>query len=306
MPSTRTASLVSGALTLAVVALLHPSPAKAAPPTEELVTVTPGSELLNTADTRSTGHVEYTKFGLHVWTEGATSTDKAAGYVAVDYPLSEVGSPSIEWLYNEPLQLMKPGMQIVLDKDGDGNFDGIVVGEPWAYGDDWWSGSAGLSDSGLSCPSGCGSTNSGTLDEWRTAYPDAQVIAVGFSLGSGAHGNGTLISMTYGSTRYEFTNVEPVTPEVVVPTAQAKAMKSRCDRARIRIAVDDIPEGSVSSAPKVRFVLKDGDRVAARSTLTPGSHATMRQNLGNKKPHVYRVYADGSLLLKHWVTSSCA
>ena len=86
------------------------------------MTVTPGSDLLDTAETRATGHVDFTKFGLHVWTESNTSTDKAAGYVAVDYPLTEVGDPSLEWLYNEPLHLMKPGLQIVIDKDNDGDY----------------------------------------------------------------------------------------------------------------------------------------------------------------------------------------
>ena len=37
---------------------------------------------------------------------------------------------------------------------------------------------------------GSGSANHGTLDQWRDAFPDAQVKAFGFSLGSGVKGDG--------------------------------------------------------------------------------------------------------------------
>lgn len=291
---------------LAVTLSLVPATANAAAPAEEeLVTVTPGSNLLDVSQTRATGHIDFTKFGLHVWTEGATSTDKAAGYIAVDYPLSEVGEPSLEWLYNEPLHLMKPGLQIMIDKEADGDYDGILVGEPWAYGDDWWSGSAGLTDSGLNCPSGCGSTNSGTLDEWRTAYPSAHVLAVGFSLGSGAHGNGTLTAMTYGDTRYEFSNVEPVVTPVVDLVGKAKVVGSRCDRSRIQLRVGKLPADTSASKPKVVFKLKDRKRLKATTALSAGSSAVMRQSLGDRKVHVYRVFADGQLILTSKVRNSC-
>lgn len=295
-------SLLAGlALTLSIC----PAPAHAAAP-EQLVTVTPGSGLLNTSETRATGHVDYTKFGLHVWTEGATSTDKAAGYVAVDYPLTDVGSPSFEWLYNDLAHTMEPGMQIVIDKDNDGLPNGILVGEPKYYGADWWSGSAGLTDSGLSCPSGCGNVNSGTLDEWRAAYPDARVKAVGFSLGSGAHGNGTLLSMTYGGTRYEFSNVEPTSPTVVTPKATAKVMPSRCDRVRIKFHVRKLTEGTVADKAKTVFKVTDRGHKLARAGLAPGSTSKMRFRLGAKQGlHVYRVHADGELVLTYKVRNSC-
>lgn len=304
------------------VALMCPGPAEASVSPHELVTVTPESGLLNTSDTRANGHVEFTKFGLRVFTDGNTDdvdadnngsgdhypgwADKAAGYIAVDYPLTEVGHPALEWLYNEPLHLMKPGLQIVIDKDDDGDYDGILVGEPWVYGDDWWSGASGLADSGLSCPSGCGNTNSGTLDEWRTAYPAAQVMAVGFSLGSGAHGNGTLQSMTYGDTRYEFTDVEPTTAPVVALKAKARPLAAGCDRVRIKLNVRKLVPGTAASTPKVIFKIKDRARQVGRAGLTPGATAVFRHGLGDHhRLHVYKIYGNGKLLLKYKVRNTC-
>ena len=44
----------------------------------------------------------------------------------------------------------------------------------------------------------------GTLDEWRANFPDAQVLAFGFSLGSGVKGDGVLNAINFNNTRYTF------------------------------------------------------------------------------------------------------
>ena len=41
--------------------------------------------------TRATGHYELQGSELHIWTEGATSTDKVAEYIAVNEPLAGLG-----------------------------------------------------------------------------------------------------------------------------------------------------------------------------------------------------------------------
>ena len=51
---------------------------------------------------------------------------------------------------------------------------------------------------------GFGSVNHGTLDELRTAFPNARVLAFGFSLGDGVHGDGTLNSIDFNGTTYAF------------------------------------------------------------------------------------------------------
>ena len=49
------------------------------------------------SDTRATGHYKLVGTGLRIWTEGSTSTDKVAEYVATNTLLSSVGEPSLEY-----------------------------------------------------------------------------------------------------------------------------------------------------------------------------------------------------------------
>ncbi|MET0838807.1 MAG: hypothetical protein ABWY19_08510, partial [Marmoricola sp.] len=141
-------------------------------------------------DTRATGHYQVQGTGLHVWTEGATSTDKVAEYVDTSTPLADAGEPMLNYTVNSGT--IPPGFQLVVDFDGNGSADGILVGEPTYYGNDWWAsnGSAQfVKDGAPSHTGGSGSDNHGTLDQWRAAFPDAEVLAFGFSLGSGVKGD---------------------------------------------------------------------------------------------------------------------
>ena len=68
---------------IAAAALVALSPAAHAA-TTHTVTVRPGGFDTNgLADTRSAGHVEFLKEGLHVYTDDASSNAKAAEYVDV-------------------------------------------------------------------------------------------------------------------------------------------------------------------------------------------------------------------------------
>jgi hypothetical protein len=156
------------------------------------------------SDTRATGHYEVAGTGLHIWTEGATSTDKVAEYVATDTPLSDAGEPSLDYTSKSG---GVPGFQLIVDFDDNGTTDGILVGEPAAYGDDWWAsnGSAQfVKDAAPSHEGGSGSGNHGTLEQWVAEFPDAQVKAFGFSLGSGVQGDGVLKAINFADTRYTF------------------------------------------------------------------------------------------------------
>ena len=69
-------------------------------------------------------------------TDDNSSQAKAAGYFAIDKPLSDITSSSLNWHGTDP----PPGQQIVFDVDGvtgNGNDYNILVGEP-VYGDNWW------------------------------------------------------------------------------------------------------------------------------------------------------------------------
>jgi len=103
---------------------------------------------------------------------------------------------------------IKPGYQMAFDKDGDGGFDGFLVGEPDAYGMKWWDSYSFLTPKDASL-AGCGYKICATLDDISAAYPQAKISAIGFSLGSGVKGDGVLSSLTFLDTTYTF-GLDPV------------------------------------------------------------------------------------------------
>lgn len=151
--------------------------------------------------TRSKGHFEVTSGGgLHIWTEDSSSLSKAAEYVPTNTALSAVGTPSLEYTQTSGQQ---PGYQLVVDLDNNGGRDAILVGE---YGI-WWA--AELSKLTLQGQSpqvpGPGNTVwQGPLADWQAAFPNARVQAFGFSLGSGAQGDGIINAINFAGTRYTF------------------------------------------------------------------------------------------------------
>ncbi|MGY1752166.1 hypothetical protein [Blastococcus sp. SYSU D01042] len=156
------------------------------------------------SDTRATGHYELQGTGLRLWTEGSTSSDKVAEYVATDTPLAEAGEPALDYTSTAG---GVPGFQLVVDFDGDGDADGILIGEPGVYGKDWWLNNAAQPFVKASAPvdgGGSGSQWHGTLDQWRAAFPAADVTAFGFSLGSGVKGDGVLNAITFAGDTYVF------------------------------------------------------------------------------------------------------
>ena len=155
------------------------------------------------SDTRATGHYEVQGTGLHLWTEGATGTDKVAEYVATSTPLAAAGEPGLHYTNTAG---GVPGAQLVVDFDKDGTADGILIGEK-VYGGDWWLNNAAkqfVKDGAPSHEPGSGSANHGTLDQWRAAFPTADVTAFGFSLGSGVKGDGVLNAIDFAGTRHTF------------------------------------------------------------------------------------------------------
>lgn len=157
-------------------------------------------------DTRSTGHYEFVGNGLHVWTQGATSSDKVAEYFGVTGPLPSTAS--IEWTGTQP----QASTQIVFDADGttgNGNDHNILVGEP-VYGTNWWLTDGSSADAKAADPSGPtnnggnGSAYFGTLAQWKAALPNARMYAGGFSLGSGVLGDGVIAALNFNGSRYAF------------------------------------------------------------------------------------------------------
>jgi hypothetical protein len=192
------------ALTVAGPAQAEPGDGTADGTTSATIYV-PTDFLTSLSDTRSSGHYEVVENGLHIWTEGATSNDKVAEYVVTEDPLANVGEPSLEYASTVGIA---PGLQLVVDYDANGSADGILVGET-AYPGDWWASSKTaqfVKDGAPSHEGGSGSDDHGTLDQWRTAFPNAVVQAFGFSLGSGVFGNGVLKAIDFAGTHYTFAN----------------------------------------------------------------------------------------------------
>ena len=166
-------------------------------------------------DTRATGHKEFLRNGLHLWTEGTTSTDKVTAYFPVDATFPTSASMDYVSSYGDTL---RPGMQLVFDVDqvtGNGNDYNVLVGEPTyadgtvLYGNQWWLTNGSSADAKAVAPhvgGGYGSLNYGTLAEWAAAFSTERALAGGVSLGSGVKGDGILKSLRYGTTVYEFTN----------------------------------------------------------------------------------------------------
>jgi hypothetical protein len=191
-----------GALTLGLgLALAVPTAAQAA----NEVLLVPNDFDSSLSDTRATGHYEVQGTGLHIWTDGNTSTDKVAEYVDTSTPLADVGEPTLDFTNTSGGGV--PGFQLVVDFDGDGDDDGILIGEPGVYGNDWWLNNAADAEVKAGAPvtgGGSGSLWHGTLDQWRAAFPDANVVAFGFSLGSGVKGDGVLNAINFAGDRYTF------------------------------------------------------------------------------------------------------
>ena len=180
-------------------------------------TIVPSRDFVaSQSDTRATGKYEVVGSGLHIVTTGTTSTDKVAEYVAAgNVPLAGVGEPSLDYTNTAG---GVPGFQLVVDFDADGAPDGILIGEPASYGNDWWVSNSAkqfVKDGAPSHDAGFGSANHGTLDGWRASFPNATVLLFGFSLGSGVKGDGVLNAINFNGDRYTFS---AKVPDTTAPT----------------------------------------------------------------------------------------
>lgn len=174
-------------------------------------------------ETRATGHYEFKAGGLHIWTEGATSTDKVAAYMPVTAPLADVAArsfdPALKFNAKDSSLPAVPGYQLQVKRADGKTF--ILVGEP-VYGANWWAASCSTycADLGVAASTGGGSAYSTTLENWVLADPATQVVGIGFSMGSGVHGDGVLKSMEFNGTTFRFA---ASVPDTSTPTTTGSA-----------------------------------------------------------------------------------
>lgn len=211
---------LSAAALLGSAGALAQSSTIAACTTYNSVVTTPSNlSAWNFSETRTTGHNALTPNSMHIWTEGNTITDKAAGYYATNFPLTGLGAETIAETGNwtTVAGTIPPSTQLVIDFNNDGTPDGILVGET-AYGNNWWLSNSAQAFVKTGAPhtgGGYGSDWYGTANEWLTAFPNARVRAIGYSLGSGVLGDYQINRITLGCTHYTFSSVDA---PVAVPT----------------------------------------------------------------------------------------
>jgi hypothetical protein len=174
----------------------------------------------NTSETRSAGHNVIVSSGLHIYTDDASSNAKAAGYYTTNFPLSSLGDKTIaQSIDYQATTGITPGLQLVTDFDNNGTPDGILVGEA-TYGNSWWLSNSAqqfVKDNSPNTGGGNGSSWFGTPDQWLSSFPDAKVLAIGYSLGSGVHGDGILKRISLGCTDYTFGFAPPAVPTLYRP-----------------------------------------------------------------------------------------
>jgi hypothetical protein len=288
--------VVAGIATAALVTLAPAAHATAG----QTVMIRPGGFDTNgLSDTRSAGHVEFLKEGLHVWTDDTSSEAKASEYI--DVPVQGIPSTAALTWWGTDAQ---PGSQIVFDADGDASTTGdaynVLVGEP-AYGGDFWytGGTTRATAHGVTCPEtsgGSGSDCHGTLAEWQQALPNAEVYAVGFSLGAGIKGDGVIHDLQVGDTDYQFTSEPAITTVPVSGEATVRQLDYRHSSVlRIHLATDQLGENQ-AQGKKLTFKVTADDEVVYRNKMgaDEDGYAKLRFAEGTGR-HVVEIFKNGDL-----------
>lgn len=172
---------------------------------------------LSSSSTDGSALNQVSSSGLHVKTEAAGHR-KAAGYYPVDFALGNLGTTNIAdtLAVTTHSGTVPPSTQLVVDFDNNGTDDGILVGEPTYYGNNWWLSNSAqqfVKDGAPQTGGGNGSNWFGTAEEWLNAFPAAHVKKIGYSLGSGVTGDFTITKLTVGCTEYTF---GPIAPAVTI------------------------------------------------------------------------------------------
>ena len=120
--------------------------------------------------------------------------------------------------------------------------------------------------------------------------------AGGFSLGSGAKGNGVIDSMTYGDTTYHFSSVTPPVVKTVANVRGSSAITVRPHGVRVDLRSQPQPDNTVLGR-KLHWVVKVDGHTVLNVREGFGAHDVARQHLatGSGK-HRIQVLKNGVLV----------
>jgi hypothetical protein len=242
----------------------------------------------NHHDTGSTGAYEYVNGGIRLHTTDTSnpgsSQNKVTLYRSITpTPLSEFGEPSVT--FADGGTGTRPGMQVGVDVNGDGTWDGYLVGEPWSYGaHNWW-----VNKPGFNVPSQFGYTSGGSWADFVAANPKAKVIELGLSMGSGVVGDWTVTNLTAGCTSYMFDYVAPVIKPVATISSGACYYNAEQDLSFKPISLTF--DNTASNKP-VEFVVSAPYGDLSR-TVPAGESVTVQGQDGSQDGVGYVVTAGG-------------
>ena len=314
------AALAASALLVPAAALLAPGLAQAAPEDSGKTGVRAADLITALSDTRTSGHKEFLAEGIHVWTEGTTGQDKVAEYFPVTVAGGLPTTSKMEWLGSG----IQPGVQIVFDVDGttgNGNDFNILVGEP-VYGvdgsgnyTDWWLTNGSSAAAKAAAPlttGGSGSGWHGSLAQWKTALPNAKMLAGGFSLGSGVKNDGVIRSISYDGVSYVPTNeAKPTTPApgqgtTTTPTTTTKPVKDVTgtvkaktpNKLRLKLSfVSDATPSTSTEGKALKYKVKVDGVLASKVTQGAGEKDVFARVFPrNSGVHKVQVYKNGELV----------
>lgn len=205
------AAAAVGAVGLSLAAVAAPANAADPKPRPGLNYTTVYTADFDYDESRTNGSYTATEGGLDIATTAAAgSLDKVALYKYLDVDLSAAADFDLDYTSKAG---SLPGGQILVDLDGDGSATGYLVLEDVYNGGIWLSANWGTDVDPASLPVsgvGGGGVDWATFDEWTAAFPNAKVQAVGFSLGSGAYGEGTVHDITVAGQTIDFVDSKVV------------------------------------------------------------------------------------------------
>jgi hypothetical protein len=279
------------------------------------VTVHQDSSILDCAtNTRANGHNEIIERGnaqfMHVFTTDNSSLAKAACDITIpDDTIAGVGLPDMDWSFKQwtaPYQLIAPGVQIVGGSD-QGAFR--LVYET-IYGNDLWAANESAPDVKIAAPScdgdpdaltnpaahcigGSGSYYHGTPAEWDAALTNNVVNKIGWSLGSGVHGDGYIHDIAYGDGNdIDFAvGSEPPPADTPVAPHVVDNSTTACRQVNIDVTLPEPASGTFYDPATINYRVMVGGKLQDKGTFSAGDEYTAVRTFSKTRGSVkYKVF----------------